>query len=52
MHIMQELHTIRPTQDFNHTLHVAPQGPIVFINNIRFYFNYCYYDSKLMERVT
>ena len=41
---MQELHTIRPnflfktTQDFNHTSHVAPQGPIVFINNIRFLF--------------
>ena len=54
---MQELHTNRPnflfktTEDFNHTSHVAPQGPIVFINNIRFYFNYCYYVSKLMEKV-
>ena len=58
MHIMQELNTNRPNflfkiiQDFNHTSHVAPQGPIVFINNIRFYFDYSYFVSKLMERVT
>ena len=40
MHIMQELQTNRPNflfkniQDFNKTIGVGPQEPIVFIDNI------------------
>ena len=42
---MQELPTnktnfpLKHTQDFNQTTHVAPYGPIVFNDNISFYFN-------------
>ena len=45
MHIMQELSTNKPsfsfkyTEDFNQTTHVAPYEPIVFNDNISFYFN-------------
>ena len=55
---MQELPTNKPnfplkhTQDFNQTTHVAPYGPIVFNDNISLYFNYSYYVSNLVERVT
>ena len=42
---MQELSTNKPsfsfkyTEDFNQTTHVAPYEPIVFNDNISFYFN-------------
>ena len=59
MQIMQELPTNKPnflfkhTQDFNEITHVASYWAMVFIViNISFYFNYCYYVSKLIERVT
>ena len=45
MQIMQELSKNKPsfsfkyTEEINQTTHVAPYGPIVFNDNISFYFN-------------
>ena len=55
MQLMQELPTNKSTFLFKHTLdlknttHVSPN---VFNDDIRLYFNYCYYVSKFIERVT
>ena len=52
---MQELPTNKPnflfnnTQDFNQTKHAAPHLPIVFIDDIRFYFYAIISVKVLME---
>ena len=52
--IMQESPTdksnfaFKHTQDFYKVIYVASYWLMVFINNISFYCNYCYYVSKLM----
>ena len=58
MHIMQELPTNKPnflfknTKDFNQTIHVGPQEPIVLIDNISFYFYAFISVKKISETVT
>ena len=56
MHIMQGLpinkanFLFKNTQDFNQTAHVGPQEPIVFIDNISFYFYAIISVKNLMKQ--
>ena len=55
MQVMQELPTNKPnfsfkhTEDFNQTTHVAPYGPIVFNDNISFYFNFLHSVQDVLK---
>ena len=56
MHIMHELPTnkanflIKTTQDFNSSRHAAPHLPIVFTDNIIFYFNWIPFVLHVFKR--